>query len=171
MKKEKLLRYSLILLSFAISALIILSRNELARLQGYGYLGIFLISVLGNATVIVPAPVIVTAFIGGGIYNPLVVGLLSGIGASFGELTGYMMGFGGQTAIKNNKHYKKVEGWMKKNGFLTIFLLALIPNPAFDLAGIISGISNYPMKKFFSATVLGKVTRYIVIAFLGSLAL
>ena len=37
--------------SVLISGIIIYFRNDLAKLQGYGILGIFLISILGNATV------------------------------------------------------------------------------------------------------------------------
>ncbi|MDP2683576.1 MAG: hypothetical protein Q8P20_00830, partial [bacterium] len=71
MKKEKVIKYLLIIDSILISGVIIYFRNDLAKLQGYGILGILLISILGNATVVIPAPVILTAFIGGSVYNPV----------------------------------------------------------------------------------------------------
>ena len=160
--KEKIIKYSLIFASILISVVIIYFRNDLAKLQGYGLLGILVISILGNATVVIPAPVILSAFIGGSIYNPILVGLVVALGATIGELTGFMAVLGGQVAITNHKHfehsyrYKRVEKWMTKSGFLTIFILAAIPNPLFDLAGIFAGATSYPVKKFLLATFLGK---------------
>lgn len=166
--KEKLTKYALIIASILISVAIIYFRNDLAKLQGYGILGVFLISVLGNATVVVPAPVILSAFVGGSIYNPILVGLVVALGATIGELTGYMAGLGGRVAITDHKHFKKIEKWMTKSGFLTIFVLAAIPNPFFDLAGIFSGATNYSVKKFFLATFLGKSVKFLTVALLGS---
>lgn len=166
--KEKIIRYLLILASVVISGVIIYFRNDLAKLQGYGIFGIFLISILGNATVVIPAPVILSAFIGGSIYNPILVGLVVALGATIGELTGFMAGVGGQVAITNHKHFKKIEKWMTKSGFLTIFILAVIPNPLFDLAGIFAGATGYSFKRFFTAVLIGKVVRFIGISFLGS---
>jgi len=168
MKKEKVIKYLLIIASILISGVIIYFRNDLAKLQGYGILGILLISILGNATVVIPAPVILTAFIGGSVYNPVLVGLVVALGATIGELTGFMAGIGGQVAITNHKHFKKVEKWMTKSGFLTIFVLATIPNPLFDLAGIFSGATNYPIKKFLLATFLGKSIKFLTVALLGN---
>lgn len=165
--KEKLIKYGFLAISILISSLIIYFKDELSSLSNYGYLGIFLISILGNATVVVPAPVIVTAFVGGAIYNPILVGLLTGLGATIGEVTGYLAGAGSQTFIEDNKYYKRVEKWMSRSGFLTIFILAAIPNPLFDVAGMFSGATKYPLKKFLLATLLGKSLKFLVIAFLG----
>ncbi|KAK3125426.1 hypothetical protein QOZ80_7BG0604780 [Eleusine coracana subsp. coracana] len=40
--------------------------------------------------------------------------------------------------------------------FTTILLLASVPNPLFDLAGILCGQFNIPFWKFFLATLIGK---------------
>lgn len=166
--REKIIKYSLIFLSILISGIIIYFRNDLAKLQGYGLFGIFLISILGNATVVIPAPVILSAFIGGSVYNPVLVGLIVALGATIGELTGFIAGFGGRVAITDHKHFKKIEKWMTKSGLLTIFILAAIPNPLFDLAGIFAGATNYPVKKFLVATFLGKAIKFLTVALLGS---
>lgn len=168
MKKEKVIKYLLIFASVLISGVIIYFRNDLAKLQGYGVFGIFIISILGNATVIIPAPVILSAFVGGSIYNPVIVGLVVALGATIGELTGFMAGVGGQAVITEGKYYKTVEKWMTKSGFLTIFVLAAIPNPLFDLAGIFAGATGYPIKKFLLATFLGKSVKFLTVALLGS---
>lgn len=166
--KGKLIKYLFILASVLISGVIIYFRNELASLTNYGYLGIFLINLIGSATIIVPAPSLVATFVGGSIYNPLLVGIISGVGASIGETTGYLAGYGGSAIVTDNKNYKRVEKWMNKNGFVTIILLSIIPNPIFDLSGIFAGATGYSFKKFFTAVLIGKVVRFIGISFLGN---
>lgn len=166
--KEKLIKYFFIFLSIAISIVIIAFRNELAKLTNYGYLGVFLINLVGSATIILPTPSLVATFIGGSIYNPLLVGIFSGIGAGIGELTGYLAGFGGSAFITENKNYKRIEKWMNLNGFATILILAIIPNPIFDLSGIFSGATHYSLKKFLTAVLIGKTVRFIGISYLGA---
>ena len=70
----------------------------------------------------------------------------SGIGASIGELTGYLAGYGGSAVIEENSKYKRIAKWMNKNGFITILVLATIPNPIFDLSGIFAGATHYSLK-------------------------
>ncbi|UZO12784.1 uncharacterized protein OCT59_004301 [Rhizophagus irregularis] len=57
-------------------------------------------------------------------------------------------------------HKEKVFIWvhrlMQRLGFFGIFLFASIPNPLFDLAGIICGQFLVPFSTFFGATFLGK---------------
>lgn len=166
--RKKILKYFLIFLSIFISISIIYFRNELAKLTNLGYFGVFLINLVGSATIILPAPSLVATFIGGSIYNPLLVGIFSGVGASLGELTGYMAGYGGSAFITEDKKFKLIEKWMNKNGFATIFILSIIPNPFFDLSGIFSGATHYSLKKFLGAVLIGKTIRFIGISFLGS---
>lgn len=166
--REIILKYFFIILSIIISFSIIYFRHDLAKLAGFGYLGVFLINLLGSATIILPAPSLVATFIGGSIYNPLLVGIFSGIGAGLGELTGYLAGYGGSAFITESKNYKRIEKWMSINGFATILILAIIPNPIFDLSGIFSGATHYSLKKFLTAVLIGKTLRFIGIALLGS---
>lgn len=166
--KEKIVKYFFIFLSIAISVLIFVFRDALSGLSSYGYLGIFLVNLVGSATILIPTPALVATFVGGSIYNPLVVGILSGVGASIGETTGYLAGYGTSVLIKENRNYRRVEKWMNINGFLTIFILACIPNPIFDLTGVFAGATKYSFKKYFTAVVLGKVIRFVGLSFLGN---
>jgi len=168
-KRENLLKAGVFFISIGLSVLIFIYRNNFRGLGKLGYFGIFILSIIGNSTIIIPIPTFLTAFIGGSILNPFAVGLISAVGASIGELTGYFAGFGGKVFIKKEAIYKKVEYFMRKNGFLTIFVLATIPNPFFDLAGIFSGLTNYPFKKFILATILGKSVKFILFAILGAI--
>ena len=154
----------IILMSFSI----VIFWDEIKQLESYGYLGIFIISILGSATIVIPAPTIIATFIGGGIFNPFLVGVISALGATIGELTGYIAGSSGRSIINKEEKLVRVEGWMKKYGLWTIFVLAVIPNPLFDLAGMVSGAGRIPVWKFLLVTLLGKTIKFLTIAFIGA---
>ena len=134
-------------------------QHELRHLGQYGYLGLFIMSILGNATLIIPAPVFVMACAAGLIYGPLGVGIVAGIGSAIGEMTGYMAGAGGKALIPKGRFYEQLHQFMRHHGMLAIFLLAAIPNPIFDVGGIIAGALQMKGWKFLLATALGKSLR------------
>jgi membrane protein DedA with SNARE-associated domain len=141
--------------------------EKVEELEGFGYLGVFLISLLLNATIILPAGnFLVIATLGAALSFPL-VGILGGLGAAIGEFTGYAAGYSGQAIIKKRKLYTRLEGWMKKWGSLTIFVLSAAPL-FFDLAGIAAGVLRFPVWKFFIACWLGRTVLYIAIAWAGA---
>ena len=166
--KNKYSKIAGLVLAIIISVLVFVFRDKFVHLENYGYLGIFLISVLGNATIILPVPVILTAFLGGGIFNPILVGIITAFGASIGELTGYLAGSAGQIVIEKDKRLKKIEGWMQKYGIVTLFVLAAIPNPLFDLAGIVAGATKVPVWKYLIVVFLGKLVKFLGFAYLGA---
>jgi uncharacterized membrane protein YdjX (TVP38/TMEM64 family) len=159
-----------LIFSVAITVMILGFRQQIADLGGLGYLGIFLMAVLGNATLVLPVPSLAVVFAGGGVLNPLYVGLVSGLGEPLGELTGYLAGYGGSAIVMETKHYARLEEWMTHRGFITLLILSAIPNPLFDLAGMAAGALRYPVPKFLLACWLGKTIKAIAIAYLGSLS-
>lgn len=172
--KEKLTKIIGLILAISLSVVIFVFRDKLVNFESYGYFGILVISILGNATIVLPVPVILTAFLGGGIFNPFLVGLVSSFGATIGELTGYIAGRTGGALMKTDptsprlRGINKIKKWMAKYGLWTIFVLAVIPNPAFDLAGIVSGATKIPVRKYFLVTWAGKLIKFLTFAYLGS---
>jgi len=81
----------------------------------------------------------------GGVFNPWIVGIVGGVGQALGELTGYMAGYSGQTWVDENPVYNRLAEWMQRHGILTIFVLALIPNPVFDVGGLAAGALRFPL--------------------------
>ena len=67
-----------------------------------------------------------------------------------GELIGYLAGVGGHGLIADNSAYQRVSGYMKRYGMWAVFGLAVIPNPLFDIVGIVSGVLRIPVWRFFS---------------------
>lgn len=139
------------------------------RLHTLGYLGIFLLMFLSSATIFLPVPGLVGIPIAGMFLNPLRVGIIGGIGGALGELSGYFAGCGGRVAIEKNKTriYKNVKRWMKRNGFLTIFIMAALPNPLFDIVGVAAGALEYPIWEFLLACLGGNILKCVVLAYLG----
>jgi uncharacterized membrane protein YdjX (TVP38/TMEM64 family) len=166
--RGRALRIAGLFLAVAITVTVYLLRDRLSDATNYGYLGLFLISVLGNATIVLPVPTLVTAFLGGGIYSPVIVGIISAAGATIGELTGYVAGLGGQAIIENQDIYDRFDRWMDRYGLLALFVLAAIPNPFFDVAGIIAGMSRMRVATFMLVTWAGKIVKFVLIAYLGA---
>jgi len=139
-----------------------------SRLEDYGYLGAFLISLTLNATVVLPAGnILVLAVLGATLPSATLVGLAGAAGAAVGEITGYMVGYSGQAMVQRQRTYIRVEGWVKKWGAMTIFLVSIVPF-FFDLAGIAAGVLRFPLWKFLLACWLGRTILYIVIALAGA---
>jgi membrane protein DedA with SNARE-associated domain len=157
-----------VVLAVVVTLTIAAFHDELVRFERYGYPGVFLISFLGNATVIFPAPSLAVVFGMGGVLNPLFVGLVAGVGEALGELTGYLAGYGGRAVIEDWEMYHRLERWMQRHGSATIFVLSAIPNPFFDLAGIAAGALRFPLKWFLLSCWGGKTIKTVAFAFIGA---
>lgn len=157
-----------LIFAIIISVLIFVFKDKFVHLQGYGYFGLFVLSIIGNATIILPAPVILTAFVAGAVFNPFIVALVVATGATIGEMTGYMAGYGGSELVETDPKLIRVKKWMDKFGLWVIFVLAAIPNPFFDLAGIVAGATGIPIYKYLVIVWLGKVIKFGLFAVLGS---
>ena len=155
----------------AISIYIFSIRDQAEQLAAYGYPGIFLLSLLAYATVLLPAPGVAIVFTMGGVFNPLYVALAAGAGAALGEMSGYLAGFSGQAVVERVGIYEKLTHWMGKNGPLTVLFLSAIPNPFFDLAGVAAGALKMPVKNFLFWCWIGETIKMILFAFAGSYSL
>lgn len=135
----------------------------------YGYLGVFLVSLLGSSTVILPLPSVTVIFAAGALLNPLFVGLIGGLGSSIGELTAYAIGFGGEKILekKLKKYIANAEKLFEKHGGFIIIILFAVTGIFYDVIGILSGTLKYPVKKFFIATLIGKLLLYLILAYAG----
>lgn len=146
---------------------ILLLQVNFASLGEYGYLGVFLIVLLGNATVIVPAPAFVTAFAAGRTLNPWLVGGISGVGAGIGETTGYLVGRAGRNVIGEHPKFMRITAQVKRWGAWAVFGFAVIPNPLMDVAGMAAGVLRLPFWKYLLACSAGKIIRFTILALIG----
>lgn len=154
----------------ALIIVLLLFRDQVKKLEEYGYVGIFLLSIAANATIIIPLPGVALTTAMAVIFNPLGVAIAAGLGASIGELSGYLAGFSGQGVIERAALYNKVTTWMQTHQNLAygaILLLAFIPNPLFDLAGMAAGALKLPVWKFLLACAIGKILKMLMFAYAG----
>jgi membrane protein YqaA with SNARE-associated domain len=142
-------------------------RDRLQELERYGYAAVFLVGLVSNATLILPVPGLAVSSVMGGVFNPWIVGIVGGVGQALGELTGYMAGYSGQTWIGESSIYNRLTQWMQRYGVLAIFALAIVPNPIFDLGGMIAGALRLPLWKFLASCTAGKVVKNIIFALAG----
>jgi membrane protein DedA with SNARE-associated domain len=164
-------RVGAFLFAVAITVGIYVFRDSFRHLASLGYIGIFLLSILANATIILPAPGLAFVFGMGAVFNPFFVALAAGAGAAIGELSGYIAGYSGQTIIQRSRYEQQLEGWMRKNGGWTILIFAFIPNPLFDIAGMIAGMLKMPLWKFLLFCWIGKTLKMFLFAYAGSLSI
>lgn len=174
MSKETRLKIARILaLVFVVflTVLLYLNREKVSQLEGLGYPGIFLVSMLTNATLILPLPGVLVTSAMGAVFNPFWVAVAAGSGAALGELSGYLAGFSGQGIVERTKWSDRFEAWMRKYGPITVLVLSFVPNPLFDVAGITAGVLKMQLWQFLLFCWIGKVLKMMVFAFGGSFIL
>jgi len=148
---------------------------EFVRALGaYGYLGAFLISILGGATIIIPVPMLAVVFALGRVMEyTWLVGAVAGLGETVGALTIYMTGYGGGTAFHDSTHrrirfiYERLMRLMERKGSLTLFLLAAVLNPFFYPAALAAGALRFGAKKYFIICWAGKTIKGMTVAYAG----
>jgi len=142
-------------------------RDRVEEFQQFGYAGIFLIALMANATVLLPAPGVAIIYAMGAVFNPFGVGLAAGTGGAIGELSGYFAGFSGQAVIERTDIYNRFQPWVEKYGGWAILVLSAIPNPFFDIAGIAAGIAKMPIRTFLLFTWVGQIIKMTSFAIAG----
>jgi uncharacterized membrane protein YdjX (TVP38/TMEM64 family) len=173
-KRLTLARLIALVIVVALSVFIFSIRDHARDLAGYGYPGIFLLSILANATVLLPAPGILFVFAMGAVFNPVGVAVASGAGAALGELSGYLAGFSGQAVVERADLYERLRSWMESHrrlSYLAIIFLSFIPNPLFDLAGIAAGTLKMPISNFLLSCLIGKTMKMFLFAYAGASSL
>ena len=129
-----------------------------------GLLVLFGLAALSTATLILPAPGLALTAVAGAAGDPVVVGIVAGLGQACGELTGYAAGRSGRALLPENAASALVSGWLRSRAVVVIFVLALVPNPVFDVAGIAAGAIGIPVPRYLAAAAAGKVIKNVVIA-------
>lgn len=148
-------------------ALVMIPVELVQGLGNFGYLSVFLLTLLASATLVLPSPALGAALLGGAALNPWMVGIMAGIAAGLGESTGYLAGLGSSAFAVRSRFYPAIERWVKRWGVLTIFVLATIPSPLIDLAGIAAGTLRMSFWRYLVACLAGKTVRFIGVAWVG----
>ena len=144
------------------------------ELQALGYLGAFLISILGGATIIIPVPMLAVVFaLGGVMQHTWLVGLSAAMGEMVGALIIYMTGYSSGMMLRNSRHglvqrsYDKLMSLMERKTSITLFVLAAVINPFFYPAALAAGALRYGIRKYFIITFIGKIIKTMTVVYAG----
>lgn len=149
--------------------------TDISNLKSWGYAGLFLINLIGAASILLPSPAGASVLGGGALLSPFLgvpafiwVGLVAGTAEALGEFTGYAAGYGGRIIVEDRPSYKRIARWMENRGTITMFALSVTPNPLFDVAGLAAGAVRMPIKRFFFTVLAGKIIKDMWMAALAS---
>ncbi len=145
-----------------------------------GYPGTFLACFLGSASVVIEVPFAGVPFIMGGLttslgqflFDPWLLGLLSGIGATIGDMTSYALGYVGRRFVdetSSSGFSEFIENHPKATP-LAVFILASTPLPV-DPALVSLGVAKYSIWKLFLPCLIGEVIFLTGVAWAGRLSL
>lgn len=164
MKKSirKTLEILIVVFIVLLSALIFIFRDKIQNIGNIGYFGLFLLCFIANATVLLPAPSLMIAASAALILNPIIVAICASLGSTLGEFVGYAFG----TVVEDlSPRFKVLLDKLTsriRNRTVLVFVLALLPLPLFDVAGIYSGGTKMNLIKFFLACLAGKFIKTLV---------
>jgi membrane protein DedA with SNARE-associated domain len=156
---------------------IIVFNDELREMQQWGYIGAFIISILGGATVIVPVPMLPVVFALGGamgnLWQVALMGLSAAAGEVIGGLTIYMTGQGAGRAMSISKNtriqraYERMLDFIGRRGAIALFLVTFIVNPFFYPAAFACGALRMGLKKFIPVVIIGKTIKCMTVVYAG----
>ena len=185
-KKDVVLGVAAAIPTLVLSVLGIVYRNELASMSGmvgYSLAGMLIISFLAGSLLsftAVPVPYWLFVFTLPtilapklGISAPVIVALVSALGATLGHMPTFFLGFGGSSLAQkmfsrfDSRFHERALGWAKKHGAWASFLISAVFNPIHLPMTIAMGMIKYSPFKFFIFSFLGNTLKGLFLAFAG----
>lgn len=150
------------------------AQRWVAAVEAYAYPGAFVVALLTNLTLAVPVPYnpvvlqLMTA-----VELPLLVALLAAAGSALGESTGWWVGAQGRAVLPVQGRTGAAVRWLQRvaahrwRAFAGLVVFSAVPNPVFDMAGLVAGAARVPYRLFLTATFLGRLVRFVLFALVG----
>lgn len=138
----------------------------------HGLWGMFVFALAANATILLNIPYSAVAILLAGFgLNPFVIALVAGVGAMVGEVTGYLIGWGGASlfARNNKKRFEKLRSLLEKKQGVTpliIFAFGALPIPD-DIVIVPLGMIRYSFWRMIVPMTLGKIVQNMYFALIG----
>ena len=106
------------------------------------------------------------------LFDPWLVGIISGVGATLGDMTSYVLGYVGRRIVDdtNTSGFSKFIADHPRATPVAIFILASTPLPL-DPAVVALGIGRYSWWKLFWSCLLGEIVFLTGVAWAGRLSL
>ena len=135
-----------------------------------GYLGLAIVSFFGSLIPFVPIPsfVLVATMAVGEQFDIHVLVLIAALTSTAAKQIIFYISYGGRKIIseKTKKRMKPFQKLVKRYGGSAAFVAAATPIPD-DLVYIPLGLAKYNPKRFFVATLLGKIVLYYAIVLIS----
>ncbi|MFH0847444.1 MAG: VTT domain-containing protein [Chloroflexota bacterium] len=180
-KTRIILSYLIMALGIIGSIVFVFYWDRIKNLAGYGYPFIFLQSFIAGSPFPVIDPYMVVVFTMAPILNPLLVGLVSGLGVASGQTTAFLMGRMGRisylTGTESNGTARRrrrpprwtieLIKWAHRKGSVAVFLLSALFNPVFTPIAVAMGALKFQVLNFFIMCLAGNTLKSLVIAYAG----
>ena len=135
-----------------------------------GYLGLTLVSFFGSLIPFVPLPsfLLLATMSVGDQFDLHVIALISALTATAAKVIVFTVSYEGRRIIgeKSRKRMRPFERLVKRYGAAAAFFAAATPMPD-DLIYIPLGLAKYNPKRFFIATLTGKIVLSYIIVFIS----
>ena len=135
-----------------------------------GYIILALVNFIGSLVPFVPLPgfLLLATMSVGSEYDLHILALVSAISATVAKQMIFFLSFGGRKILnpKTRKRMKPFERLVKKYGAAAAFFAAATPMPD-DIIFIPLGLAKYNAKRFFVATLAGKIVLSYIIVFIS----
>jgi membrane protein DedA with SNARE-associated domain len=135
-----------------------------------GYLGLGLVNFFGSLIPFIPLPgfLLLASMSIGDKFNLHVIALLSAITATMAKQIIFYVSYRGRSIIdeKTRKRIRPFERLVKRYGAAATFIAAATPIPD-DLVYVPLGLAKYNPKRFFIATLTGKIVLSYFIVFIS----
>ena len=135
-----------------------------------GYIILALVNFIGSLVPFVPLPgfLLLATMSVGSEYDLHILAIVSAISATVAKQIIFFLSFGGRKILnpKTRKRMKPFERLVKKYGAAAAFFAAATPMPD-DIIFIPLGLAKYNAKRFFVATLAGKIVLSYIIVFIS----
>ena len=133
-----------------------------------GYIGLILVSFFGSLIPFIPIPffLLLATMATGPYFDLNILAISSAFTATIAKQIIFYMSYGGRNILNKNikKRMKPFNRFVKRYGAAAAFIAAATPIPD-DLIYIPLGLAKYDPKRFFIATLIGKIIlSYIIVA-------
>lgn len=147
----------------------------------FGYPGAFFVCLLGSASVVVEVPFAGVPFVLGGLrdgmmgpflFDPWIVGVLSGIGATIGDMLSYALGYAGRRFVDetSTSGFNRFIQDHPRATPVALFVLAATPIPL-DPAVVALGVARYAWWKLLAPCMLGQIVFFTIVSWSGRFSL
>jgi uncharacterized membrane protein YdjX (TVP38/TMEM64 family) len=178
---------ALISVTIVVCVLLIRYWKYLEQFQILIYLGLFFTAILAGSPIPIPTPCMALTLTLGSRFDPVVIGLIAGLGAAIGSMLVYVTARTGRhflpslnIADPTNKIYTSGIGkflqkikiprilkFINKRGVIGVFLFSVFPNPLLMPVLFTMGINRARAWRVAIACWLGNSMLFLALAFLG----